>query len=185
MRRVFRSSPPAWLAALTAMALVSGLTVAMAPSAVAGGNASLSLTETVTSASVTPTLAASLSVDRSSAIPGDQLTYTARVSNSGAIITLAGSYSAAEVPGNAGTLADWYDEVEYHDMASKAWVSLGGYQATQPGWTPVSPSPTSSGLSVTATPNTASGVSYPGAPTTCSAPALARAPLQAGRTPRS
>jgi len=152
---------PKWLVGLTSVGLVAGLTVAAAPPAAAnGGNASLELRKSVSSATVTPTLGATLAVDRSTAIPGDQLTYTARVTNTGAELTLQGTYSAAEVPDNPGTLADWYDEVEYHDVASKAWVSLGGYQATQSGWTPTVPSPTTSGLAVTTTPNPASGVSY-------------------------
>ncbi|HEU5271253.1 MAG TPA: Ig-like domain-containing protein, partial [Jatrophihabitans sp.] len=136
--------------------------VAVAPPAAAnGGNASLQLTKTVTGASVAPTLAATLAVDKSTAIPGDALTYTARVTNTGAVMTLTGAYSAVEVPDNPGTLADWYDEVEYHDVASKTWVSLGGYQATQSGWTPVAPSPATTGLSVTTTPVPASDVTYP------------------------
>jgi RHS repeat-associated protein/uncharacterized repeat protein (TIGR01451 family) len=144
------------------VALVCGLAVATAPPAAAnGGNASLQLTKSVTGATVVPTLSATLAVDRSTGIPGDALTYTARVTNSGAVMTMTGSYVAAEVPDNGGTLADWYEEVEYHDLATKAWVSLGGYQASQPGWTPTVPSPASTGLSVTTTPTPASGVTYP------------------------
>ena len=144
------------------MAVACGLAVAVAPPAAAnGGNASLELRKSVTGATVTPTLAATLAVDRSTAIPGDQLTYTARVTNTGAVMTLTGSYSAAEVPDNAGTIADWYEEVEYHDVASKTWVSLGGYQATKSGWTPVAPSPATTGLTVTTAPSSASGVTYP------------------------
>ncbi|HEX4727523.1 MAG TPA: hypothetical protein VH298_06980, partial [Jatrophihabitans sp.] len=71
-------------------ALVCGLVAAVvdSPAALAGGNASLQLTKTVTGASVVPTLAATLAVDKSTAIPGDQLTYTARVTNTGAVLTL-------------------------------------------------------------------------------------------------
>ncbi len=164
MRIHFGSSRPAWLVGLTVTALVSGLvTVIGAAPASAGGGASLSLTKTVTNASIAPTMAATLAVDRSTAIPGDQLSYTARVTNTGAVLTLKGSYSAAEVPDNAGALADWYDEVEYHDPATNAWVSLGGYQATQSGWTPAVPSPATTGLTVATTPTAVSGVSYPSA----------------------
>jgi RHS repeat-associated protein/uncharacterized repeat protein (TIGR01451 family) len=141
--------------------MVCGLAVATAPPAAAGGNASLQLTKTVSSATVAPTMTATLAVDKASAIPGDQLTYTARVTNTGAVLTLRGSYSAVEVPDNPGTLADWYDEVEYHDLTSNNWVSLGGYQATQAGWTPVVPAPATTGLTVTTTPTPAAGVTYP------------------------
>src|SRR6185503_4123108 len=141
--RPFRPSRSVWVVGFTVSALVCSLlaVVAGSPPAAAGGNASLQLTKTVTGATVTPTMSTTLAVDKSTAIPGDQLTYTARVTNTGATMTLTGSYSAVEVPGNAGALADWYDEVEYHDLTSNSWVSLGGYQATQPGWTPVQPSP--------------------------------------------
>ncbi|MFL6162034.1 MAG: RHS repeat-associated core domain-containing protein [Jatrophihabitantaceae bacterium] len=150
-----------WLAGLTASALAGGLIVAAAPPATAAGGASLDLTKTVSSASAAPTMAATLSVDRSTAIPGDELTYTARVTNTGAVVTLNGAYSAAEGTDSAGTLTDWYEEVEYHDVATKAWVSLGGYQATSSGWTPVAPSPSSTGLTVDTTPTAAAGVTYP------------------------
>ncbi|MDQ1721871.1 MAG: hypothetical protein QOI26_1605, partial [Pseudonocardiales bacterium] len=153
----------AWLAALTATALLCGLAVAGAPPATAGGGASLNLTKSVSSAAVAPTMAATLAVDRSTAIPGDPLTYTARVTSTGAVLTIRGSYSAAEGTDAAGTLADWYEEVEYRDAATKAWVSLGGYQATSPGWTPVLPSPSTTGLTVDATPTATSGVTYPDA----------------------
>jgi len=144
------------------VALAGGLAVAVAPPAAAnGGNASLQLTKSVTGATVVPTLSATLAVDKSTAIPGDALTYTARVTNTGAVMTLTGSYSAAEVPDNPGTIADWYEEVEYHDVATKAWVSLGGYQATKSGWTPAAPSPATTGLTVDTTPVPASGVTYP------------------------
>jgi RHS repeat-associated protein/uncharacterized repeat protein (TIGR01451 family) len=154
------------VAGFTVSALVCSLVAAVAdspPAAANGGNGSLQLTKTVTGATVAPALAATLAVDKSTAIPGDQLTYTARVTNAGAVLTLTGSYSAVEVPDNPGTLADWYDEVEYHDLTSKTWVSLGGYQATQSGWTPVVPSPATTGLAVTTTPTPAAGVSYPSA----------------------
>jgi RHS repeat-associated protein/uncharacterized repeat protein (TIGR01451 family) len=162
VRLRFRLSRSAWLAGLTSAAVACGLAVAASPPAAAnGGNASLQLTKSVTRATVVPTLAATLAVDKSAAIPGDQLTYTARVMNTGAVMTMTGSYSAVEVPDNPGTLADWYDEVEYHDVATKAWVSLGGYQATSSGWTPVVSSPAATGLTVTTAPVSASGVSYP------------------------
>ncbi|MEO6500622.1 MAG: RHS repeat-associated core domain-containing protein [Jatrophihabitantaceae bacterium] len=142
--------------------LVSGLlTVAGAPPATAGGGASLNLTKSVSSAAVVPSIGATLAVDRSVAIPGDALTYTARVTNTGAVLTLKGSYSAAEGTDAAGTLADWYEEVEYHDPVTKVWLPLGGYQATNPGWTPAVPSPATTGLTVQTVPVASSGVTYP------------------------
>jgi uncharacterized repeat protein (TIGR01451 family) len=142
--------------------LACSLAVAVAPPpATAAGGASLDLTKTVSSAKAVPTMAATLAVDRTTAIPGDQLTYTAHVTNTGAVMTLQGAYSAAEGTDSAGTLTDWYEEVEYHDVATKTWVSLGGYQAASTGWTPVSPSPSTTGLTVHTTPVATSGVTYP------------------------
>lgn len=158
----FRSSRPAWISGLTAVALVTGLlSVAGAPAANAGGGASLNLTKTVASATGAPTLAATLAVDRSTAIPGDQLTYTARVTNTGAVLALKGAYSATESTDSAGTLTDWYEEVEYHDPVTKAWLALGGYQAVSPNWTPAVPALATTGVTVDTTPVVSSGVTYP------------------------
>jgi RHS repeat-associated protein/uncharacterized repeat protein (TIGR01451 family) len=148
---------------LTAAALVCGLAVAAAPPATAAGGASLDLKKTVSGATAVPTMAATLAVDRSTAIPGDQLTYTARVTNTGAVLTLTGSYSAAEGNDATATVVDWYDEVEYRDTATNGWVPLGGYQSTGSGWTPAVPSPATTGLTVSTAPTAAVGVSYPSA----------------------
>src|SRR4051812_19767998 len=162
MRIGFRSARSTGVVGLTVTALVSGLlAVVAAPPADAGGGASLDLTKTVTSTGVVPTLAATLAVDKSTAIPGDQLTYTARVTNTGAVLTLKGAYAATESVDSPGTLTDWYDDVEYHDPATKAWIPLGGYQATSANWTPGVPSPATTGLTVDTAPVASSGVSYP------------------------
>lgn len=63
MRARSRLSRSSWITGLTTLALAGSLVVAVARPAVAGGNASLQLTKTVTGATVTPTLAASLAVD--------------------------------------------------------------------------------------------------------------------------
>lgn len=162
MRARFGSSRRSWIVGFTVAAVVSGLVTGVgATPAAAGGGASLDVTKTVTSTGVAPTMAATLAVDRSTAIPGDQLSYTARITNTGAVLTMNGSYSANESADSAGTLTDWYDDVEYHDPATKTWVPLGGYQATSPNWTPAAPSPAVTGLTVDTTPVASSGVTYP------------------------
>src|SRR5262249_44468418 len=58
-------------------------------------------------------MSATLAVGKQSAIPGDDLRYTARVANTGATLTLRGSYPAAEGTDSDGTIVAWYGEVEY------------------------------------------------------------------------
>ena len=151
-----------FLVGMTAAAVIAGLTTPVVKAARATGNASLNLTKSVASTSFVPTMSATLGVDRATAIPGDPLKYTARVTNTGATLTLNGSYAAAEGSDATGTVVDWYDDVEYKDPATNAWLPLGGFQATKAGWTPVVPAPTLTGLSVQTTPTPADGVTYPG-----------------------
>jgi RHS repeat-associated protein/uncharacterized repeat protein (TIGR01451 family) len=161
MRSSLLSSRSVLLVGLTASAVIGALATPAAHATGGGGNASLNLTKTVASTSFVPTVAATLAVDRASAVPGDPLTYTARVTNTGATLTLRGSYSAAESTDATGTVADWYDDVEYKDPATNAWLPLGGYQAAGTGWTPVVPAPATTGLTVQTTPTPAAGVTYP------------------------
>src|SRR5215470_15497633 len=95
MRTGLGSSRVVLLAGLVSSALLCGFLSPAMP-ARASGNASLNLSKTVSSAAFVPTMSATLAVDRASAIPGDDLRYTARVTNTGATLTLRGSYTAAE-----------------------------------------------------------------------------------------
>lgn len=126
-----------------------------------GGNASINLSKTVTSASVTPKLGLTLGVDKGSAIPGDVLTYTAVVSNIGSDFGMTGVFKAVNGGDVTATVAGWYDEVEYFATATKNWVPIAAFQNVQAGYTMVDPSPITTGMSVTAVPSPAGGVTYP------------------------
>lgn len=145
---------------LTVAATIGAFLTVPESAAAAGGNVSLSLAKTVSSASFVPTLSATLTTDHATAIPGDPVKYTAHLTNTGAILTVTGSVTAANGNDADGTVVDWYDEIEFKDTTG-AWIPLGGYQATQAGYAPVSPSPVTTGLTVQYTPNPASGVTYP------------------------
>jgi RHS repeat-associated protein/uncharacterized repeat protein (TIGR01451 family) len=151
-----------WLSALSLIVASAAAVTTPQPARAATGDASISLTKTVTSASFTPTLGLTLAADKASAIPGDRITYTATVTTTGARLSLAGQFAAASSAEVTATVADWYDDVEYFDSSSKSWVPLAVVQQTQPGWTPMVPAPAApAALSVTTTGLTASGVTYP------------------------
>src|SRR5437588_13041372 len=58
------------------------------------GNAGIQLHKTVAATAVTPSLSLNLGVDRPSAIPGDRLTYSGSLSNTGASLGLSGGLTA-------------------------------------------------------------------------------------------
>jgi RHS repeat-associated protein len=149
---------------ITVTALGLGAAAAVLPQAAhaAGGDASISLTKTVGSASFTPTLDLSLVGDRANAIPGDRITYTATVTNTGAQLALTGQFAAASSAEVTATVVDWYDDVEYLDPSTKSWTPLAVVQHAQPTWTPVVPAPAAqTALTVTTSGQAAAGVTYP------------------------
>ena len=126
-----------------------------------GGNASINLTQTLGTPTMAPMLILTLAVDHDKAIPGDTLTYTSTVSNARASLGLAGSYIAANNGGIPATVSAYYDDLEYHSRASKAWIALAGTAASQPGYTPLVTPPATSGMTLSAQAVPASGVTYP------------------------
>src|SRR5438128_283430 len=79
------------------VALLTALTATVASIIPAGaanpgtGNASINVIKTVGSVAIKPNLALQFDVNASSAIPGDTLTYTATVTNSGSTMTISGA----------------------------------------------------------------------------------------------
>ena len=158
------------LGAIVAL-LSSGLSVR--PVAAGNGNANLHLDETVGSAVVAASIGLTLSADKSSVIPGDTITYTAAVTNTGAILTIAGDLTASNTNAAAATIASYWDAVETNNKAhcgadgsndgkdDAQWPPFAGTAAAQPGYTPVVAAPLSSGMSLSATGVPASGVRYP------------------------
>jgi hypothetical protein len=88
--------------------------------AAGGGNASVSLTKSVDTVTLTPELGLTLGVDRATALPGDILTCTAILSNAGTTLGLAGDVGAANMGDTTATVAAWSD-VEYFSVAANDW----------------------------------------------------------------
>jgi len=162
------------LSSLTRGFLAAALLVLTAAGSPAGAaNSNLHLGKTVTSASDAPVLGLSLAVDRSSAIPKDTLTYTAVVSNTGSVLTMAGDLTVQNTDATTATIASYFDAVATtaisHCGAGSAndgqdtsqWAPLAGAAAATDGYTPVQASPVASGLRLTLTPVPANGVVYP------------------------
>lgn len=126
-----------------------------------GGNASISLSKTVGSTTVKPVLGLTLAADRTDAIPGDAITYSATVTNTGTQLGAIGTYKAANNGNVTATVAGYWDDIEYFSSAKAKWLALGGFAARQSGYTFVVPPPITSGMTLTATSVPASGVTYP------------------------
>ena len=139
----------------------------------AGGNANLHLSKTVNTATLTPQLALTLGVDRTSAIPGDNLTYTATLTNTGATLRAEGDYTAQNTGATTATVLSYFDAVSTATNShcgttitnqgnnTSQWTPLAGVAQALAGYTPVAPSPIVGGMTLTVTPNPASGVTYP------------------------
>ncbi|MHB8492415.1 MAG: hypothetical protein ACYDA6_09430, partial [Solirubrobacteraceae bacterium] len=137
-----------------------------------GGNANLHLGKTVASGTFEPNLGLALEVDHSSAIPGDALSYTAKLTNTGATATLTGELSAANTNAATATIASWWDNLDTssnggeecstnHGQNTSGWTPLAGQGASEAGYTPqVAPS-IATGMTLSLTPVPSSGVSYP------------------------
>ena len=138
--------------------LLVGLTPSL-PATAGTGNASINLTETLGAPTIAPVLKLTLAVDKSAAIPGDTLTYSSTVTNTGATLAFSGTDFAQNNGNIAATVSAYYDDVEYYSTASKGWVALAGTAAST--GTPVVTPPIKTGMTFSATGVTANGVTYP------------------------
>jgi hypothetical protein len=145
-----------------AVTLVSAPGVAFA---VAGttGSASINLSKTVSTSKVSRVLSVSLGVDRSKAIPGDVVTYTATVSNTGTVLAVPGTFTAQNNGDATATVAAYWDDLEYLSSATAKWIPLAGFAAQQLGYGFVVPPPITTGMTLSSTPVPSTGVTYPGA----------------------
>jgi hypothetical protein len=116
--------------------------------------------KTVTSATLTPTLSLGLSGDRTSAIPGDAINYTATVTNSGAILSVGGDFFASATGSGTATVASYWDDI-YTSLDGSNWSPFVGTAATTSGYTPSVAPPSASGLNLSLTSVAATGVTYP------------------------
>src|SRR4029077_10537129 len=96
--------------------------------------------KTVLSATLPPSLGLTLAVDQTSAIPGDTLTYSGTVTNSGATLTLSGDFTASAPGSSTATVRSYWDNVAT-SLDSTNWTALAGKAAAQPGHTPTCPPP--------------------------------------------
>src|SRR5215472_8509319 len=145
---------------------IAGLLMSALPAGGWAGNAGVQVTKTVDSTSITPALALTLAVDRSSGIPGDALEYSGQVSNTGAGFGIDGHFIAGSHDDATATVASYFDQVELctqgcgDGLGNPHWVPFVGFSAVAPGYTPQTQPDVSTGMTLTATPVAASGVTY-------------------------
>jgi uncharacterized repeat protein (TIGR01451 family) len=72
---------------------------------------------------VASSLGLTLAADKTSAIPGDTLTYAATVTNTGATLTLSGDLTAGNTNATSATIASYWDVVSTNN---KAHCGAGG-----------------------------------------------------------
>jgi hypothetical protein len=161
---------------LSAIAILVTSAFSVAPAAAANGNANanLHLDKTVATVAVSQQLSLSLAADKSDALPGDTIAYTATVTNTGATLTLTGDFSARNTGATTATITSYWDAVATTtaspcgggDNSGKddaQWPALAGFSSVLTGYTPVRPAPIATGMTVTATGVPADGVTYPDA----------------------
>ena len=124
-------------------------------------------------ASLAPTISLTLGVDKPTAIPGDKLTYTARVTNSGTSLTLNGRIEVGNPGGKPATVASWFDYLSVdpqgrcgdddEDGAGRDrhhWTPIAGAAGARSGYSPTGKPPISTGMAFTAVAVPATGVTY-------------------------
>ncbi|HKV88416.1 MAG TPA: Ig-like domain-containing protein, partial [Candidatus Dormibacteraeota bacterium] len=150
----------------------SGLVVLLYSSPVpvaAAGNAGVHLHKTVDAAQVTitPNLGLALGVDKSSAIPGDKLTYTAVVTDPTATLGMGGFINAEATSSTDAIVSYYWDELQScaqgcgSGAADPHWSGVATFEAGLPGYQPVTPPDVHTGLTLVALTVARSGVTYP------------------------
>jgi RHS repeat-associated protein/uncharacterized repeat protein (TIGR01451 family) len=121
----------------------------------------LRVSKTVSGAPLSYRLATSVTVDKANAIPSDLLTYTSTISNTTSDFVLTGTLTATNRSDAPATIAYLYDLVDFQTAAETTWENLAGFASILPGYTPITPPPLQTGLSLTAVGLPANGVTYP------------------------
>jgi len=116
--------------------------------------------KTVTSATLTPALSLGLSTDHVTAIPGDAISYTATVTNTGSTLAVSGDFVASATGSETAVVASYWDDVSTSPDGT-TWTPLAGSSAAQNGYTPAVAAPITSGMTLAATTVAATGVTYP------------------------
>ena len=149
-------------AAFVAVFVVAIVAWPLAPQASAfDGNASIELSKTVTRTALAPSLGIGFAVTPVSGLPGDQLTYTATLTNAGSAIGISGVFTAVSQSDIVSTVAAYYDEVEYFSGPDQKWIPFTVVSASQSGYTVFEPPPSGVPMTLQLTPIAAPGVTYP------------------------
>ena len=115
---------------------------------------------TITSATLTPTLSLGLAADHTAAGPSDTINYTATVTNTGSTLSVGGDFLASATGTGTATVASYWDEVST-SLDGNTWTALGGAAASTTGYTPAVGPPIKTGMTLSATSVAAVGVTYP------------------------
>jgi RHS repeat-associated protein len=157
---------------LKATAVGSSLAVllALAPQpASADGNAGVHLHKVVdpVQLAINPNIGVTLGVDKSAAIPGDTLTYTAVVTNPTATFAMGGYIDAQAVASADAIVAYYWDELEVcntgcgNGYPDPHWTGVAAFETGQSGYQPVTPPAVHTGMTFAAKPVNRTGVTYP------------------------
>ena len=125
------------------------------------GNASIELSKTVSATSLAPRLGLTFTVAPARAIPGDRLTYTAMLTNSGSAVGISGVFTAVSQSDIVSTVSAYYDEVEYFSGPDQKWIPFTVVSASQPGYAVFEAPPSGIPMTLQLTPVAAAGVTYP------------------------
>jgi RHS repeat-associated protein/uncharacterized repeat protein (TIGR01451 family) len=128
--------------------------------------------QSVSGAKLSPQLSLGFGVSQQSAIPGDGLTYTATLTNSGSTLSVSGTVTAENSDTGPAVVAAYSDLLETastgtctaatdHGQTQSGWTSLASIAAAATGYTPVATPPSAVPITLKLTPVAASGVTYP------------------------
>jgi RHS repeat-associated protein len=116
--------------------------------------------KTVTTAAVTPALGLALSTDHTTAIPGDTISYTATVTNTGSTLTVGGDFVASATGSGTATVVSYWDDISTSPDGT-TWTPLAGSAAATSGYTPAVAAPITTGMTLSPTSVVTTGVTYP------------------------
>src|SRR5258708_2603180 len=144
------------------LAVAAALLLPLLPQAAhADGTSNLTVRATIGSFSINPNLTLTLAVDKSTALPGDSLTYSGQVTHTGITACLSGSFTAQNTGTATATVAHFFDELDEWDPNQLKWVPVVGVVSTQTAFVPVVTPLISTGITLTVTGVPANGVTYP------------------------
>ncbi len=121
---------------------------------------SLTVGKTVSSATLPHSLNASLTVDKETAIPGDTLTYTTTITETTSDMAVAGTFTVTNNGDSQTKIASFYDLIDFKSASTGAWTNLAGTGSGLAVYTPVSPAPLNTGMTLTLESVPAVGVTY-------------------------